>query len=300
MFESLKYSFSGRALIIKLVHPSPKTWIKKDFHVHESHSSDAPLATVEKYCGMAERRGIDEICLTTHLILTGPDVQHGISQKKIPEYLEEIQKTQSETGVKLHSGLEIDWFPEVERQIEAIVEEYPLDYALGSLHYVRGIDIGSKRHSPAFFLGKNIEEALDIYFDEWRKAVESGLFDVMAHPDYFRKFLSLTHKTPVHWKSYGSMVYSAIDSLRSYNVGIEVNSSGWRHGIGDVYPILGFLRAAKGVGVDNVVVGSDCHRVEDLGVNTYKSAERLRDAGYDFLCIFENRRNRRVSLSEVI
>lgn len=287
-------------MILKLANHSPKTWIKKDFHVHESHSSDAPLATVEKYCRVAERRDIDEVCLTTHLILTGPDVQHGISQEKIPEYLEEIQKAQSETSVELRSGLEIDWFPEVERQIEAIVEEYPLDYALGSLHYVRGIDIGSRRHAPAFFLGKNIEDAVDIYFDEWEKAVKSSLFDVMSHPDYFRKYLGLTHDTPVHWESYGSKVYSAIDSLKSYDVGIEVNSSGWRHGIGDVYPILGFLSAAKEDGVDKVVVGSDCHRAEDLGVNTTRAAERLKDAGYDYVCAFENRRNRKVNLSNVL
>lgn len=276
------------------------TWIKKDFHVHESHSSDAPLATVKKYCNVAERRGIDEICLTTHLVLTGPDVQHGISPEKIPDYIEEIQKVQRNTNVKLHTGLEIDWFPQVERQIEAIIDEYPLDYTLGSLHYVKGIDIGSRRHSPAFFLGKTIEKAVDIYFEEWTKAVESSLFDVMAHPDYFRKYLSLTHRTPLLWESYGSKVYSAIDSLKSFDVGIEVNSSGWRHGIKDVYPIQGLLVVARKAGVNTVVVGSDCHRAEDLGVNTAKSAMRLKEAGYDYLCIFENRKNRRVSLSEAL
>ncbi len=280
--------------------PIPRTWIKKDFHVHESHSSDAPNATVEKYCRVAERRGIDEICLTTHLILSGPDVQHGISPEKIPEYLEEIQQARGNTSVKLHSGLEIDWFPEVERQIEFIIDEYPLDYILGSMHYVRGIDIGSRRRSPAFFHGKAVEEALDIYFEEWAKAVESGLFDVMAHPDYFRKYLGLSHKILIHWESYGSKVYPAIDSLKSCGVGIEVNSSGWRHGIKDVYPILGFLRVAREAGVDKVVVGSDCHRTEHLGVNTAKAARRLKEAGYDHLCIFEDRRNRRVSLSDVM
>ena len=69
----------------------PRTWISKDFHIHESYSSDAPLATPEKYCRVAERRGFDEICFTTHLILAGPDVQHGISPDKIPSYLRDIE-----------------------------------------------------------------------------------------------------------------------------------------------------------------------------------------------------------------
>jgi histidinol-phosphatase (PHP family) len=280
--------------------PPPKTWISKDFHVHESHSSDAPLATVEEYCRVAERRGIDEICFTTHLILTGPDVQHGISPGDIPEYLEEIQTAREDTTVKLRTGLEIDWFPEVEKRIEEVIGEHHLDYVLGSMHYVRGVDIGSRRHSPAFFLGRPLVDALDIYYEDWGRAVESGLFDVMAHPDYFRKYLGLTHEMPVSWEDYGSSVYDAIDRLKSHDVGVEVNSSGWRHGIGDVYPVKGFLRAAREAGVEKVTVGSDCHRIEDLGLNTLRAAGRLREEGYDYICVFEGRRNRKISLSDVV
>ena len=280
--------------------PRQRTWIKKDFHVHESHSSDAPLATVEKYCRVAERRGIDEICFTTHFIIRGPDIKHGLAVEDIPEYLEEILTAQETTDVQLRTGLEVDWFPQEERRIEAILDEHPLDLVLGSMHYVRGIDIGSRRQSPTFFLGKRIEDALEVYYEEWRKAVESGLFDIMAHPDYFRKYLGLTHQMPVSWEEYGTRVYEALDSLKSCDVGIEVNSSGWRHGIRDVYPILGFLKAAREAGVEKVVVGSDCHTIEGLGVNTIKAVDRLREAGYDHLCVFEGRRSRKIGLLDVV
>ena len=278
----------------------PRTWISKDFHIHESYSSDAPLATPEKYCRVAERRGIDEICFTTHLILTGPDVQHGISPEKIPSYLRDIEAAQENTDVTLRAGLEIDWFPEVARDIEEVLDEYPLDYALGSLHYVRGIDIGSRRQSPDFFLGKELADALDIYFEEWGKAAESGLFDVLAHPDYFRKYLGLTHEMPVSLQEYGSKVLDALDILRSHGVGIGVNTSGYRHGIGDHYPIKGFMQAAREAGIDTAVVGSDCHTVGDLGRNTLRAAHRLKREGFDHICVFEGRKRRRVSLSEVI
>lgn len=278
----------------------PRTWISKDFHIHESYSSDAPLATPEKYCKVAERRGIDEICFTTHLILTGPDVKHGITPEKIPSYLHDIEIAQENTDVTLRAGLEIDWFPEVEREIEGILDEYTLDYALGSLHYVRGIDIGSRRQSPSFFLGKELVDALDIYFEEWGRAAESGLFDVLAHPDYFRKYLNLTHEMPVSFQEYGSKVHDALDSLGSHGVGIGVNTSGFRHGIGDLYPIKGFMQAAREAGIETVVVGSDCHNVRDLGRNTLGAARRLQREGYDYICVFEERKSRRVSLSEVI
>jgi histidinol-phosphatase (PHP family) len=278
----------------------PRTWISKDFHIHESYSSDAPLATPEKYCKVAERRGIDELCFTTHLILAGSDMKHGISPEKIPSYLRDIEAAQENTDVTLRVGLEIDWFPEVAREIEAILAEYPLDYALGSLHYVRGIDIGSRRQSPSFFLGKELVDALDIYFEEWGKAAESGLFDVLSHPDYFRKYLSLTHEMPVSFEEYGSKALDAFDILKNHGVGIGVNTSGYRHGIGDLYPIKGFLQAAREVGIDTTVVGSDCHTVGDLGRNTMRAAQRLKKEGYTHISVFEGRKSRRISLSEVM
>lgn len=278
----------------------PKTWIKKDLHVHESHSSDAPGATVEKYCRIAEKRGIDEIAFTTHFIISGPDIEHGISPSQITEYLDEIQAAQETTNIKLRRGLEVDYFPQDERRIEGILDEHPLDIVIGSLHYIRGYDIGSRSGSKAFFGGRRVEEALETYYDGWREAIESGLFDVMAHPDYFRKYLPLTRPRPIRWEEYGTTVYDAIDSLRCHLVGVEVNSSGWRHGIGDVYPIRGFMEAVREAGVDKVVVGSDSHSVEGLGVDTLKAVERLKEAGYNHLCVFEERRNRKVDLAEVV
>ena len=117
------------------------TWITKDYHVHESHSADAPGATVERYCRMAERRGIDEIAFTTHLITTGPDIEYSVAPGLIPEYLDEIQEAQESTSVKLRTGFEVDYFPREERRLERMLDEHHLDYVLGSLHYIHGIDI---------------------------------------------------------------------------------------------------------------------------------------------------------------
>jgi len=277
----------------------PATWIKKDYHVHESHSTDAPGATVERYCRMAERRGIDEIAFATHFIVWGPDTGIGLSPSQIPDYLEEIQTAQEATAVTLRSGLEVDYFPEEERLLERVLGENYLDFVLGSLHYIRGHDIGTRLGSKEFFGGRPLEEALDSYYTGWREAVESGLFDVMAHPDYFRTHLGLTYRDPIIWERFGSAVYEAIDSLRSQGVGFEVNSSGWRHGMEGVYPISGFLEAAREAGVDVVTVGSDSHSVDGLGVNTSLAVERLEEAGYARICVFEGRRYKRISLRDL-
>jgi len=286
-------------LIRSMAYDQPVTWIRKDYHVHESHSSDAPSATVERYCRMAERRGIDEIAFTTHLIIVGPDVDVGVTPSQIPDYLEEIQGARDSTTVELRAGLEVDYFPEEEAQLGRILNEHPLDFVLGSLHYIRGYDIGTRRGSVDFFGGRPLEEALDVYFTGFQEAVESGLFDAMAHPDYFRKHIRLTHEEPVTWERYGTTVYEAIDSMKSSGVGFEVNSSGWRYGVEGVYPVDGFLRAVRDAGVEKVTVGSDSHSVDGLGVNTLMAVQRLEEAGYGHICVFEGRKNRKVNISEV-
>ena len=278
---------------------SRQTVITKDFHVHERHSNDAPGATAAAYCRVAEERGIDEMCFTTHFIIAGPDTSNSISPTLLPEYFEEIEDAQASTAVKLRVGLEVDYFPEEERRLASVLDEYPFDFILGSLHYFRGYDIGSRRGSVAFFTSRPIGEAIDTYYGGWGEAVESGLFDVMAHPDYFRKYLRLTRPEPVAFEEYGPAVLDAIDSLRGYGVGIEVNASGYRHRIGDCYPVIGFLKAAREAGIKAVTIGSDSHTVGGLGAHLEEAIVRLEEAGYDHLCVYRGRKNRKLSLDEV-
>jgi len=277
----------------------PKAQITKDFHVHEHHSGDAKGASVEDYCRVAEERGIDEVGFATHLIIAGPDVVYSIPPEQIPEYFEEIDAAQSNSSVKLRIGLEVDYFPEEERRLASILDEHPFDFIMGSLHYIEGHDVISRKGFEASLTGRRIGEALDVYYGYWKDAVKSGLFDIMAHPDYFRRPLHAIRPDPLTYEEYGSRVFEAIDSLKSYGVGVEVNSSGYRHGIEDCYPTLGFLRAVKEAGIEMVTIGSDSHSADQLGMKLEEAVRRLKEAGYSHVCIFEGRKNRRLDLNEL-
>ncbi|MGB9622986.1 MAG: histidinol-phosphatase HisJ family protein, partial [Candidatus Bathyarchaeia archaeon] len=257
-------------------------------------------ATVIDYCRVAEEKGFDEICFTTHLIIAGKDSNNGLHPSRIPEYIEEIESAQASTSVKLRIGLEVDYFPKEETYLASILDDYPLDFVLGSLHYIRGFDIGDKAGSIAFFGGRKIQKSLEVYYDGWREAIESGLFDVMAHPDYFRKYLNLSRLEPLSFSDYGSKVYEAIDALKAYDVGFEVNSSGYRHGIGDCYPMLGFMKALKDEGADIITIGSDCHSPTNLGERLDEAVKRIREVGYSKISVFEGRRRQEVELEKIV
>lgn len=266
-----------------------------DYHVHERHSSDASFASVKNYVQAAEKLDIKEIAFTTHLITAGPDVAIGIRIQDIPEYIEEIEREQKETKAHLLIGFEVDYFPEEETHLEKILDNYSLDFVLGSVHCVNGYNIGDRGIAEDFFRGCQLSVRVDEYYKVWKQAVESGLFDVMAHPDYWKKYIHL-FRSPPKWSEYGDMVYSAIDSLKAYNVGFEVNTSGKIHGVSGFFPAQEFLLAAHEAGVNIVTIGSDSHSIGTLCYRFNEALNQLKNAGFTELALFKKQKIRKISL----
>ena len=270
-----------------------------DYHVHESYSSDARSSTVERYINVAEEKGIEEIAFTTHQIIAGPDWDFGIQPDEISDYVENIHRLRETTEVKLLIGLEMDYFPSAERTLEAIIDEYPFDFILGSTHYIGEYDVGSRKDAPGFFGGRSLNEATSEYFGLWRRAIESGLFDVMAHPDYWRRFLHTIRNEPAVFSEYG-LVHEAIDSLISYDVGIEINTSGRRHEHSIQYPIRAFLEAVHRAGLKKITLGSDSHLPSHLGFWLPEAVDLLQDVGFKYISSYENRKNTANPIDSVV
>jgi histidinol-phosphatase (PHP family) len=271
----------------------------KDFHVHEHYSGDASEATVPAYLEAAEKLGIDEICFTTHLIIAGQYTRYSIQPRLISKYIEEIEEAQASTKIKLRVGLEVDYFPGEERHIASILNEYSFDFVLGSLHFPRGFNVGSGDGFSAFSAGRKMEDVLCDFYSLWKDAVESRLFDVMAHPDYFRRAICQLGLPLPSFEEYGTKVLEAIDSLKSCGVGFEINSSGFKHNIDDCYPVRGFLKAAQKAGIDTVTIGSDAHGVDQLGMKLDVAVNKLREVGYSYFSVFSGRKAQRMSLNKL-
>jgi histidinol-phosphatase (PHP family) len=228
--------------------------------------------------------------------LSTPDIDISIRPSEIGSYLKDIENSQETTDVRLLKGLEVDYIPSDEKKIEKILDEYNLDIVLGSIHYVNGADIGSRKSSPLYFSGRKLSEAVDEYYDVWSRAIETGLFDVMAHPDYWRKYVSQVHSKEISWEDYGVKVYEALDSLVTYDIGIEVNTSGYKHGLKSNFPLECFLEEAKKAGLSKVTIGSDSHTVSELGLHYTNAVSQLKKLGFKTLYKYKNRRSTPVKL----
>lgn len=261
-----------------------------DYHVHESHSGDAREATISDYIKVAESNGVEEICFTTHLITKGPDVRLSIQDHEVDRYIESIVTLDEITDVVLKPGLEVDYIPGDQRKIERIIEESNWDFIMGSVHLVGEWDVGSRRRSPGFFKGRQLVESTQDYYKLYSKAIETGLFDIMSHPDYWRRYQHLARPEPAKWEEYSDACYEAIDALKSHDMGVEVNTSGRRHEHGIQYPIREFLEAVNQAGIRKITIGSDSHVPETLGFWLVEAVDLLNAVGFEYVTSFDDRK----------
>jgi len=82
---------------------------------------------------------------------------------------------------------------EEEGYIREFLENHDFDFVIGSLHYVKGCEISNVQLANESFREKLKDtDPWDIYSEYFRilkKAIETRLFDVVAHPDIYKRTL---------------------------------------------------------------------------------------------------------------
>ncbi len=251
--------------------------MKADYHIHPHYSKDAS-GSVEQYCERAVEIGLTEICFTPHLDID-PEraeiddwVKVGgriVSMRSdwLSYYLAEVEELKEQyerKGLSLRAGIEIDYAPRIEDELRRIVSDHPFHYVLGAVHCLDHIAISARAESQSYFRGKTMDEVLTAYFVAMKQAVGSGLFDCIAHFDGYRKY-GLHHFGSQILSPKRDLVEPVLQLMADNGVGLEINTSAFRHGQEEPYPGRAILTWAKEIGVRVPCCGSDCHSVDDLG-----------------------------------
>ncbi|MBO8128602.1 MAG: histidinol-phosphatase HisJ family protein [Peptococcaceae bacterium] len=258
-----------------------------DYHIHTARCGHAE-GTTTAYVEAAIRKGIKEIGFADHIPLywldnAERDPELAMPEAELPHYVAEIhelQKTYPQITIRL--GIEVDYIPGAEDDARAIIEEYPFDYVLGSIHYIDGWGFDN----PDFisgYEGKDPDEVYRCYFDLLQRAASSGLFDILAHPDLIKKFnyRSRTDLRPLYQET--ARVIARAGTC------IEINTAGLRKPVQEIYPSLEFLTICRSHGIP-VTVGSDAHSPEEVGADFGRAAALVREAGYRQIVTFSRRR----------
>jgi len=264
-----------------------------DYHIHPDYSIDAKPHGINAYCRRAVALGLQEICFTPHFEVD-PSRRHldwfvRVEGRITPmdnlywlnHYFEDIAKANHEYSpmLKIKAGLEVGYEPGQEEVIENIINAFPFDFVLGSIHCLEHIAISSQKECQQYFQGKDALEVCDAYYAQLDKAVEKGLFDGIAHLDLYRRYGQMFLGNDIK-KCHTKFAEPVLKKMAAKNMAMEINTSSRRRGLKQFHPSESLFQMAVKIGIKQFTIGSDAHELTDLGDGITEAKNFLK--GYDF------------------
>ena len=128
------------------------------------------------------------------------------------------------------------------------------------------------------------------YYEYLRMSASSGLFDIMAHVDLVKKF---GHKPTVDMSD---VIKETAEVFKSSGVIVEINTSGLRKPVKEIYPSLDVLKIYYAFGIP-ITFGSDSHCPAQVGMDFDKGIELARAAGYsEYVLLTQREIERTISI----
>ena len=253
------------------------------YHVH-SRWSDGE-ADIAGYIKAAREMGLDEIGMSDHYVLSrdGAPVGWSMPVEAIGDYVEAVQSAAGKAGVStiVRLGLEADFIPETTDRLQRILDSFPFDYVIGSVHFVDHYPVDSSRFWPTV-AEKDRDMVIRAYWMRIREMAESGIFDITAHLDITKKY----GVQPLADMS--DVIGDALDAIARADMAIELNTSGWYAPAKEQYPAPSILTGACERGIP-VVITADAHTPENLTRGFEDACRLLINIGYDKIVSYAGR-----------
>lgn len=268
-----------------------------DYHIH-LETGPYTIEWVEQYLLTAKTRGIIDIGFSEHgyrfkqskSILYNPWIASHQTED-IEQYVELILKAKK-MGLSVKLGLELDYIPGKEREIEDFLKPYPWDYIIGSVHWIDswGFDIDEMKSQ---WDNNKIIDVYKLYYERVEQLVQSQLFDILGHIDVIKVF---GHKPGEEYKDILEDIYSNLITLiKKNNITIEMSTAGLRKPVKELYPDPTIMQLLANNHIP-MIINSDAHRPEHVGYDYDKGIKYLREYGINTIATFENRTKNMVPL----
>ena len=282
--------------------------MKFDYHMH-FEKGDYKVEWAKGFFEAAKKRGLNEIGITEHahtfpefedlyyedLILDDSFV--GSFQKKwlktnkfkhtIDDYFNFMAQLR-EYGYEAKIGIEVCNFQN-QAKVREILDKYPFDYVIGSIHFIRGWAYDSEE-IKAEWQQHSLEDIYEWYTQEIEHLCAGGLYDVLGHPFNIRlyKYFPDFDVTPY--------LLRAVQALKKADMGIDVNTGTYyRYPVQEISPYGDFLKLAKEYELP-IITSSDAHKPEDCGAYIDDAIKYVKEYGYIEGMAFNKRKRTMVPL----
>ncbi|MBI4179599.1 histidinol-phosphatase [bacterium] len=258
-----------------------------DLHIHTNHSPDAkPGSSMEAYAARALELGYRGIGFTDHLEFDPDD--EGFGFLDYDQYSRDIDRVRLayEGRLSIYKGVEVSYQREFSDKPASWFRGKDFDFIIGAVHFV-GREPFHKEGS--YFRGKSPEQAFRPYFEEVRRAVESGLFDVLGHLDHLKRYSTAVFG-PYSPDPYADQIRDILKAVLKSGCALELNTSGFRHAFREPFPCLPTLQEFARLGGTAVTLGSDSHAIDHFHAGIPESTALAHSAGMTEQIYFVSRK----------
>ncbi len=184
----------------------------------------------------------------------------------------------------------MDWLEDELPFQKQILSDEHFEYVIGGIHFLGtwGFDASASDWEQLSTAQK--EDCYARYYATMRNMAESGLFDIVAHPDLIKIFSVREFHAWLNKSGSMDMVRGALRAARDAGMAMEISSAGLRKPCREIYPCEEIVKAAAELHLP-VSFGSDGHCVNTIATGFAELARHASAAGYTESVIFHRREN---------
>lgn len=256
--------------------------MRVDLHNHTYLCKHA-VGSMEEYIQKAIEEKIDIFGFSDHNPMDF-DKKHRMENEQNIEYIAMFNTLQEKykNEIKLLFAYEFDF---LDTKMNKKLLNCDVDYLIGSVHFIKDIGVGDptmirayEKHDPQF-KNKDANSLWEDYFTQIKKMAQSGYFNIVGHMDLVKV---LTNDKP--GKDIRLIAKDALVAIKKANMSIEINASGLRKRVKEVYPSKLLLQEAFSLGIP-ITFGSDSHAPIHVGYQKKYCEDLAKSVGYS-QCVY--------------
>ena len=264
-------------------------------HFHSRCSFDGEHSLTEM-CRAAEAAGLQYLCLTDHCDLVDEygNPYDSFDWAAVNRELEEARRDCPHMPVR--RGIELGQAVLRPEAAERVLSEPGIDFVLGSMHVHPG---GEDYYWMKYTSLAQCEALLETYLESLLALSRSDWMDSLAHLTYPIRYMRFRDGIPVELHPFDDLIREILKTLVERGKALELNTSGYRQGMGEPLPPAYVLRMYRELGGELLTIGTDAHVPQDMAAGLDRGQALLEQCGFRYVTIYQQRKPIQMKLEDV-